>query len=79
MSEDAINKISYKRVLLKISGEALMGDLSYGLNPPTVERIAQEIKIVHQKQEMIILKISEYRGIAIHILPMKKELVLWRR
>ena len=25
-----------------------MGDLSYGLNPPTVERIAQEIKIVHQ-------------------------------
>ena len=48
MSEAAINEISYKRVLLKISGEALMGDLSYGLNPPTVERIAQEIKIVHQ-------------------------------
>jgi len=48
MSEAAFNKISYKRVLLKISGEALMGDLSYGLNPPTVERIAQEIKIVHQ-------------------------------
>ena len=48
MSEASIKKISYKRVLLKISGEALMGDLSYGLNPPTVERIAQEIKIVHQ-------------------------------
>ena len=48
MNEAAIDKISYKRVLLKISGEALMGDLSYGLNPPTVERIAQEIKIVHQ-------------------------------
>ena len=48
MIEASINKISYKRVLLKISGEALMGDLSYGLNPPTVERIAQEIKIVHQ-------------------------------
>mgnify|MGYP006135492939 FL=1 len=48
MSEASISKISYKRVLLKISGEALMGDLSYGLNPPTVERIAQEIKIVHQ-------------------------------
>ena len=48
MSEASINKISYKRVLLKISGEALMGDLSYGLNPPTVERIAREIKIVHQ-------------------------------
>ena len=48
MSEASIKKISYKRVLLKISGEALMGDLSYGLNPPTVERIAREIKIVHQ-------------------------------
>ena len=48
MSEQIDEKISYKRVLLKISGEALMGDLSYGLNPPTVERIAQEIKIVHE-------------------------------
>jgi len=34
----------YKRVLLKISGEALMGDQGYGLHPPTVERIANEIK-----------------------------------
>ncbi len=26
----------YKRVMLKISGEALMGDQGYGLHPPTV-------------------------------------------
>ncbi len=38
---------TYKRVLLKISGEALMGDQGFGLHPPTVERIAQEIKTVH--------------------------------
>ncbi len=38
---------SYGRVLLKISGEALMGDLGYGLHPPTVARIAQEVKAVH--------------------------------
>jgi len=38
---------AYKRVLLKISGEALMGDQGYGLHPPTVERIAQEVKAVH--------------------------------
>ncbi|QFT92931.1 Uridylate kinase [Roseovarius sp. THAF9] len=38
---------TFKRVLLKISGEALMGDASYGLNPPTVERIAREVKSVH--------------------------------
>ena len=38
---------AYKRVLLKISGEALMGDQGYGLHPPTVERIAREVKAVH--------------------------------
>jgi uridylate kinase len=37
----------YKRVLLKISGEALMGDQGYGLHPPTVARIAAEVKSVH--------------------------------
>ena len=37
----------YKRVLLKISGEALMGDQGYGLHPPTVSRIADEVKSVH--------------------------------
>ena len=41
------NKPSYKRVLLKISGEALMGDQGFGLHPPTVERIAAEVKTVH--------------------------------
>ncbi len=30
----------YDRVLLKISGEALMGDQGFGLHPPTVERIS---------------------------------------
>ncbi len=37
----------FKRVLLKISGEALMGDQGFGLHPPTVARIAQEVKTVH--------------------------------
>ena len=32
----------YRRVLLKISGEALMGDQGYGLHPPTVDRIAKK-------------------------------------
>jgi len=38
---------TYGRVMLKISGEALMGDQGYGLHPPTVHRIAQEVKTVH--------------------------------
>ncbi len=38
---------TFSRVLLKISGEALMGDQVYGLHPPTVERVAREVKSVH--------------------------------
>jgi uridylate kinase len=36
----------YSRVLLKISGEALMGDLEYGLETATVERVAAEVNTV---------------------------------
>ncbi|GAB4196227.1 MAG: UMP kinase [Thalassobaculales bacterium] len=36
----------YRRVLLKISGEALMGERDYGLDPGTVERIADEVQEV---------------------------------
>ena len=45
---DTSGKSSYKRVLLKISGEALMGDQGYGLHPPTVARIASEVRSVHE-------------------------------
>ncbi len=40
--------VKYRRVMLKISGEALMGDQGYGLHPPTVARIADEVKSVHE-------------------------------
>ncbi|MEO1244459.1 MAG: UMP kinase [Pseudomonadota bacterium] len=33
----------YKRVLLKLSGEALMGDLDYGIEPAVIKRIAAEV------------------------------------
>ncbi len=36
----------YKRILLKLSGEALMGDKGYGIDPTTVAFIAKEIKNV---------------------------------
>jgi uridylate kinase len=39
-------KTRYQRVLLKLSGEALMGDRDYGLEPEVVERVAREIKNV---------------------------------
>ncbi len=37
-------ELRYKRVLLKISGEALMGGREFGLDPETVGRIAHEVK-----------------------------------
>jgi uridylate kinase len=58
MNKLSSTKISYKRVLLKISGEALMGDLGYGLHPPTVERIAREIQIVHNMGLQICMVIG---------------------
>jgi uridylate kinase len=39
--------LKYRRVLLKVSGEGLMGDRDYGLDPAVVARIAEEIKAVH--------------------------------
>jgi uridylate kinase len=39
--------LKYRRVLLKISGEALMGERDYGLDPAVVSRIADEVRSVH--------------------------------
>ncbi|WP_423189481.1 UMP kinase [Alkalibacterium sp. f15] len=38
----------YKRIILKISGEALAGDVGFGIQPPTIHKICQEIKEVHE-------------------------------
>ena len=51
-------KSPYKRILLKISGEALMGELRVGLHPPTVNRIASQIKKVHDKGIEVCLVIG---------------------
>ena len=37
----------YKRVVLKLSGEALAGQAGFGINPPTIKEIVKEIKEVH--------------------------------
>ena len=51
-------KSPYKRILLKISGEALMGELKVGLHPPTVNRIACQIKKVHDEGIEVCLVIG---------------------
>jgi len=47
-SPGPVPRTAFRRVMLKISGEALMGDQGYGLHPPTVERIAREVRSVHE-------------------------------
>ncbi len=50
--------LRYRRIMLKISGEALMGDQGYGLHPPTVARIADEVKKVHDMGAEICMVIG---------------------
>jgi uridylate kinase len=57
----------YRRVLLKISGEALMGEQDYGLDTNMVARIAAEVKSVHELGVEICLVIGGgniFRGVA---------------
>ena len=44
----ADSKLLYRRVLLKLSGEALMGDLDYGIEPKVIQRIASEVMAVKE-------------------------------
>jgi len=58
----------YKRVLLKLSGEALMGRSGFGLDPETVERIAKEIAAVHATGVQVCLVIGAgniFRGVSL--------------
>ena len=41
---DGSTKTAYKRILLKISGEALMGDADFGIDPAVIDRTSVEIK-----------------------------------
>ncbi|MAD92065.1 MAG: UMP kinase [Gammaproteobacteria bacterium] len=50
--------VQYKRVLLKLSGEALMGDLNYGIEPKVIQRIANEIAIVRDSGVEIAIVIG---------------------
>jgi uridylate kinase len=57
----------YTRVLLKLSGEALMGDLEYGTDPERVQAISQEIAGVHRRGVEVAIVVGGgniYRGLA---------------
>ena len=61
------DQLRFKRVLLKVSGEALMGDGAYGIDPVTANRIANEIKSVTDLGAEVCLVIGGgniFRGIS---------------
>ena len=48
MPESADGKPAYRRLLVKLSGEALMGDSDYGIDPAFLKRLASEIAAVRE-------------------------------
>jgi uridylate kinase len=58
----------YRRVLVKISGEALMGEGSFGIDPATVDRIAQDIVAVRDMGVSVSLVVGGgniFRGVQV--------------
>ena len=63
-----MNKLKYKRVLLKLSGEALMGNDSFGVNPETISKIVSEIKLMVDSGVELAIVIGGgniFRGVAL--------------
>jgi uridylate kinase len=57
----------FRRILLKLSGESLMGSLEYGTDPERLQAVAEEIKRVHDRGVEIAIVLGAgniYRGIA---------------
>ena len=57
----------FRRILLKLSGESLMGELDYGTDPKRLREVAEEIKRVHDRGVEIAIVLGAgniYRGIA---------------
>ncbi|KAK1548349.1 hypothetical protein Q3G72_009188 [Acer saccharum] len=60
-------KPAYKRILLKLSGEALQGDKGYGIAPAMIESIAEELRGIHElgvQTAIVIGGGNIFRGVA---------------
>jgi uridylate kinase len=67
VSGNSANLPAYRRVLLKLSGEALMGDLDYGTDPERVRAVAEEVSAVHARGVEVAIVVGGgniYRGLA---------------
>lgn len=65
----------YRRILLKMSGEALMGDQSFGLDAKVVTRIAEEVKILQEAGVQVAIVVGGgnlFRGAQLAALGMER-------
>lgn len=61
-----MSSVKYKRVILKLSGEALAGDKGFGINPPVIKTVAEELKQVHDLGVQIAIVVgggNMWRGV----------------
>src|SRR5690606_28223578 len=56
--DPTMSQLAYRRVLLKLSGEALMGDEDYGIDPKVIGRLAREVIEAQQAGAEIALVIG---------------------
>lgn len=59
--------LAYKRVLLKISGEALMGEQNYGIDVDVAHAVAEELKAVHERGIQVAVVVGGgniFRGVS---------------
>jgi uridylate kinase len=67
VSANSATPPAYRRVLLKLSGEALMGDRDYGTDPERVRTVADEVAAVHARGVEVAIVVGGgniYRGLA---------------
>jgi uridylate kinase len=60
-------RLTYRRVLLKISGEALMGEQSYGIDVEVARTVAEELKAVHDRGVQVAVVVGGgniFRGVS---------------
>ncbi|WP_261809299.1 UMP kinase [Levilactobacillus humaensis] len=59
--------VKYKRIMLKLSGEALAGDKGFGINPPVIKTVAEEVKSVYKLGIQIAIVVgggNMWRGVS---------------
>ncbi len=63
-----MSALKYKRILLKLSGEALMGTQNFGIDPTVLEKVADEVKALVDKGVQVAVVIGGgniFRGVSL--------------